>query len=325
MTRESARALFDGMAKPLGSLGRLEELGIQLAAIQGTDRPKVRNPVVAVFAGDHGAVRSGVISAYPSAVTAAMVGLYLQRRAAINILARQAGARVLVVDSGVDAALPDHPDLLSRKIARGTLSWADGPAMTPQQADQAMEAGGDILKGLDSNVVGLGDMGIGNTASAALLIHKTTLRPLVVGAGAGLDEAGVERKRALMLQAAARTPELLNPYDALMEYGGFEIAMLTGAILAAPGTGKCLIIDGLIVTAAAVLAHAIAPACIECCIFGHQSAEFGHSASVSALGGKPLLDLGLRLGEGTGAALAIPILQSTCALMSGMAHLAEVV
>ena len=320
----SAQALLDGKAKPLGSLGRIEALGVQLALLQDTDRPVVRDPVVVVFAGDHGSVASGV-SAYPSAVTAAMVGIYLQGRAAINILARQAGARVLVVDAGVDADLPTHPDLLFHKIARGTANWVHGPAMKRDQVIMALERGAAVMTSLDSTVVGLGDMGIGNTSSAALVVHKVTGQGQMVGPGAGLDEAGLKQKRVLMIEAAKRTAPVLDPYEALAEYGGFEIAMLTGAILQAAKERKCVVIDGLLVTAAAVLAHRIAPECLEACVFAHRSAEPGHAAMLAGLGVEGLLDLGMRLGEGSGAALALPLLQAACSIMAGMADLADVV
>ncbi len=328
MTLEAElRAALDGKAKPVGSLGRLEALAVQLGLLQETVRPLVVNPVVLVFAGDHGAVVSGV-SAYPSSVTAAMVGVYLEGRAAINVFAGLAGARLLVVDAGVAAELPAHPGLVAAKIAPGTRDWLHGPAMTPGEVTAAMAQGGAIVDGLadaGTTVLALGEMGIGNTASAALLVHKVSGLPLCVGRGAGLDEAGLSLKADVVARGAARTPARLKVTHALAEYGGFELAMLVGAILRAAERRVCVVVDGVIVTAAAVLAHALQPSCLEACVFAHRSAEPGHDAMLAHLAAAPLLDLGLRLGEGTGAALALPLLRAACGVLEGMADLSEVV
>lgn len=328
MTLEAElRAALDGKAKPVGSLGRLETLAVQLGLLQGTVRPLVVDPVVLVFAGDHGAVASGV-SAYPSSVTAAMVGVYLEGRAAINVFARQAGARLLVVDAGVAAELPSHPGLVAAKIALGTRDWLHGPAMTPDEVTAAMAQGGAIVDGLadaGATVLALGEMGIGNTASAALLVHKVAGLPLQVGRGAGLDENGLAVKTDVVARGSARTAAQLSVEEALAEYGGFEIAMLVGAILRAAERRVCVVVDGVIVTAAAALAHALRPSCLEACVFAHRSAEPGHDAMLAHLGASPLLDLDLRLGEGTGAALALPLLRAACSVLEGMADLSEVV
>lgn len=321
--RSQLQAALDGKAKPLGSLGRLESLAVQLGLLQNRPDPVVRDPAVVVFAADHGAVASGV-SAYPSAVTAAMVGVYGQGRAAINLFAAQAGARLLVVDAGVDADLPAGPRDL--KIARGTADWVHGPAMTAAQAEAALAAGATVLDELADagcTVVALGEMGIGNTASAALLAHKVAGLPLQVGRGAGLDDAGLLRKERAVADGAARCAPRLPPMDALAEYGGFEIAMLAGAIGRARHRGTCVVIDGVIVTAACLVAHAIDPECLAACVFAHRSAEPGHAAMLHHLGAEPLLDLGLRLGEGTGAALAIPLLRAAVSVLGGMADLAD--
>jgi len=326
--RDELRRALDEKAKPLGSLGRIEELAIQLGLLQDTQRPRVVGPVVLVFAGDHGAVASGV-SAYPSAVTAAMVGAYLAGRAAVNLFARQADARVLVVDAGVAAELPAHPGLVAAKIGWGTRNWVHGPAMTPAQADACLQQATDIVNRLADQgctVLALGEMGIGNTASAALLAHKVAGLPLgpLIGRGAGLDDAGLARKRAAAMQGAARTSAALAPADALAEYGGFEIAMLTGAIQRAAERRLCVVVDGVIVTAAAILAHAIRPDCLAACVFAHRSAEPGHDAMLAHLGAIPLLDLGMRLGEGSGAALALPLLRAAAEVLSDMADLRDV-
>ena len=310
--------LLDAKAKPAGSLGRLEALAVQLATIQDTLAPVVRDPVVLIFAGDHGA--AAAVSAFPSAVTGVMVGAYAAGRAAINQLAAVAGARVVVVDAGVAGPAPGALDF---KIAPGTADWRTGPAMTMEQVRRALANGAAVVDTFQyCTVLALGDMGIGNTASAALLAHKIAGLPLLVGRGAGLDDAGLRAKQAAVAQGAARTAVRLSPYDALAGYGGFEIAMLAGAILRGAERRMCIVIDGVIVTAAALVAHAIEPTCLAACVFAHRSAEPGHDAMLAYLGAVPLLDLGLRLGEGTGAALAIPLLRAAAAL-PGMADLAE--
>ena len=323
--RETLQAGLDGKAKPLGSLGRIESLAIQLGLIQGTLHPAVE-PVVLVFAGDHGAAPG--ISAYPSSVTAAMVGAYLSGRAAVNLFAAQAGARLLVVDAGVAADLPPHPALIDAKVRPGARDWRAGPAITAVELDQALNAASalvDRLADKGCTVLALGEMGIGNTASAALLAHKAAGLDLdsLIGRGAGLDDAGLARKRAAMAAGAARTAPRLPPRDALIEYGGYEIAMLAGAILRASERRVCVLVDGVIVTAAAVLAHALRPDCLHACVFAHRSAERGHDLMLAHLGAAPLLDLGMRLGEGTGAALAIPLLRAAAAVLSEMVDLRD--
>ncbi len=320
------RAALDGKAKPVGALGRIEDLAVQLGLVQGTVRPVVADPVVLVFAGDHGAVASGV-SAYPSAVTAAMVGAYLAGRAAINVVSAQVGARLVVVDAGVDAVLPAHPDLVAAKIGPGTRDWTQGPAMSSAEVAAAFAAAAGIVDGLadgGTTVLALGEMGIGNTASAALLVHKVAGLPLLVGRGAGLDDAGLGRKRVLVEAASDRVAGRLDATAALAAFGGFEIAMLVGAMLRAAQRRVVVLVDGVIVTAAAVLAHAMAPGCLDSFVFAHRSAEPGHAAMLAHLGAQPLLDLGMRLGEGTGAALAIPLLKVAAGVLGEMAELSEV-
>lgn len=326
MTLEAElRAALDAKAKPVGSLGRLEDLAVQVGLVQGTRQPVVRNPLVLVFAGDHGAVAAGV-SAFPQAVTAAMVGLYLDGRAAINILAGLSGARVMVVDAGVAAELEPRIGLVPAKVAPGTQDWTQGPAMTADQVQQCFDSAAAIIEEIaedGTTVIALGEMGIGNTASAALLVHKVAGLALQVGRGAGLDEEGRGRKQALVEAASAGVAARLGPSEALAAFGGFEIAMLTAAIVQAARLGIVCIVDGVIVTAAAVLAHAIEPGCAAACVFAHRSAESGHDAMLAHLGARPLLDLGMRLGEGSGAALAIPLLQAATRLLEQMADLAD--
>ena len=327
--RGQLQARLDAKAKPRGSLGRIEALAVQLGLIQGSLQPQVVDPVVLVFAGDHGAVASGV-SAYPSAVTAVMVGAYLGGRAAVNLFARQAGARLVVVDAGVAADLPAHPGLIAAKVQPGTRDWLHGPAMVHGELDAALRRAGRIVDDLADGgctVLALGEMGIGNTASAGLLVHKVAGLDLdlLTGRGAGLDDAGLDRKRRVVARGAARTAPRLSARDALVEYGGFEGAMLAGAILRAAERRMCVLIDGVIVTAAAVLAHAMQPDCLACCVFAHRSAELGHDAMLAHLGAVPLLDLGMRLGEGTGAALALPLLRAAAAVLADMADLQDLI
>ena len=327
MSLEAAlRAALDGKAKPVGSLGRIEALAVQLGMLQGTMQPVVREAMVVVFAGDHGA--AAVVSAFPSSVTAAMVGVYLSGRAAINLLAREAGAGLLVVDAGVAAELEAHPGLVRAKVAPGTQDWTRGPAMSAEDVRAALQRGGEVMERLadgGTTVVALGEMGIGNTASAALLVHKVAGLPLLVGRGAGLDAAGLARKQDAVKRGSARTAVRLGVEEALAEYGGFEIAMLVGAIRRGAARGVCLVIDGVIVTAAALLANAMegGDEIRAAYVFAHRSAEPGHEATLGYLGAEPLLDLGLRLGEGTGAALAIPLLRAACAVLGEMADLAD--
>lgn len=326
--REQLQARLNGKAKPLGSLGRIEALAVQLGMIQGTLVPSVLDPVVLVFAGDHGAAPA--VSAYPSSVTAAMVGAYMAGRAAVNVFAAQAGARLVVVDAGVMADLPAHAGLVDARVRAGTRDWRHGPAMTVAELDHAMQRSGALVDGLADGgctVLALGEMGIGNTASAALLVHKVAGLDLAVltGRGAGLDDAGLARKQAAMAAGAARTALRLVPRVALAEYGGYEVAMLAAAILRGAERRMCIVIDGVIVTAAAVLAHAIQPDCLACCVFAHRSAELGHDAMLAHLGAEPLLDLGMRLGEGTGAALALPLLRAAAAVLADMADLRDLV
>ncbi len=326
--REQLQARLDGKAKPLGSLGRIEALAVQLGMIQGTLVPSVLDPVVLVFAGDHGAAPA--VSAYPSSVTAAMVGAYMAGRAAVNVFAAQAGARLVVVDAGVMADLPAHAGLVDARVRAGTRDWRHGPAMTVAELDHAMQRSGALVDGLADGgctLLALGEMGIGNTASAALVVHKVAGLDLAVltGRGAGLDDAGLARKQAAMAAGAARTALRLVPRVALAEYGGYEVAMLAAAILRGAERRMCILIDGVIVTAAAVLAHAIQPDCLACCVFAHRSAELGHDAMLAHLGAEPLLDLGMRLGEGTGAALALPLLRAAAAVLADMADLRDLV
>lgn len=321
------RALIDGKAKPPGSLGRIEALALQLALIAYPAVPNVEKAALMVFAGDHGMVAEGV-SAYPPAVTAAMVRTYLAGRASANAFAAACHVDVKVIDAGVAADLPSHPGLINAKISKGTANAARESAMTLADADAALAKGAELAQArIDEGValIVVGEMGIGNTASSALLVHRLAPAALniCIGVGAGQDDAGMERKRGAIERAAARSGATA-PREVLAEFGGFEIAMMAGAILGAAAAGKPVLIDGFICSAAALVAIRLSPAALDFCIFAHRSAERGHDIVLKALDVAPLLDLDLRLGEGTGALLAVPLVRAAAKLLSDVASLDDV-
>ncbi|CAM2068594.1 nicotinate-nucleotide--dimethylbenzimidazole phosphoribosyltransferase [Sulfidibacter corallicola] len=317
------RHFIDNKTKPIGSLGMLESAALQLALIQGKMKPRIVRPSWLVFAGDHGITAEGV-SSYPSAVTRQMVLNFISGGAAINVFARLHGIDLKIVDAGIAGDVPSHPNLIDRKIAMGTANFLVAPAMTLEQCETALATGEHLVETLAEdgcNTVGFGEMGIGNTSSAAVLMHLMTGLPLesCVGRGTGLDESGVARKLAILEQAAARVPHCRTPLAALQQYGGFELAMICGGMLAAARLGMSIVVDGFIVTAALLVAQKISPPVLDYCFFGHCSNERGHRDMLRFLDRKSLLQLDMRLGEGTGAALAIPILRAACAFMSDMA------
>jgi len=321
------RTRIDGKAKPPGSLGRIEDLAVQLGMIRYPDEPRADNAVLLVFAADHGLTEEGV-SQYPSAVTVAMVMTYLAGRASANAFAAASGVAIRVIDAGVAAELPDHPNLIAAKIRMGTANAAREPAMTPQQASDALARGcelaiDEIRNGAD--LIALGEMGIGNTAASALLVHRLAPAPLqdCIGVGAGQDDAGMSRKRAAIEKAAARS-SATAPFDVLCEFGGLEIAMMAGAVLGAASQRRPVLIDGFISSAAALTAIRLCPAARDYCVFAHRSAEKGHDIVLASLDAKPLLDLGLRLGEGTGALLAAPLVRAAARLLTDVADLSDV-
>lgn len=325
------RHKIDRKTKPLGALGRLETLAHQIALLQQTLEPELRQPHIVVFAGDHGAARAGV-SAYPQDVTWQMVENFLAGGAAINVFSRQAGLGLSVVDAGVNHAFGKRPGLIDAKIAHGTANYIEEPAMSAEQRDTALERGRGIAHAFADNgcnCIGLGEMGIGNTASASLLTHCLVGAEhdaelyTVTGRGTGLDDPGLFRKRSLLAQALQRGGRPHDPLEVLVQYGGLEIAMMAGAILGAAERRMLVLIDGFIVTSALLAATAIAPAIGDYCVFCHRSAEPGHRAQLRALHGEPLLDLGLCLGEGTGAALAWPLVRAAAAFVNEMASFAS--
>ncbi len=316
------------LTKPQGSLGRLEELCVQLAGIQGKPVPEIRHKAIVTMAGDHGVVAEGV-SLWPQEVTAQMVYNFLGGGAAINVLARQVGARIIVVDMGVAADLAPDAKLLSRKVAHGTRNIAQGPAMTREQAKRAVGAGIEIVaaelaRGLD--IVGTGDMGIGNTTPSSAICAVMTGRPVaeVTGRGTGVSGQQLVHKREVVEKAlAVNRPDPREPLDVLAKVGGFEIGGLVGVMLAAAAYRIPVVIDGFISGAAALIATALSPGLKDFLIAGHVSAEAGHRALLGHLGLKPLLDLEMRLGEGTGAALGIFLAEAAARVLGEMPTFAE--
>ncbi len=325
---QSAHARQDRLTKPRGSLGRLEELSIRLAGMKANPLPSVERKAVIVMAADHGVALEGV-SAYPPEVTAQMVLNFLRGGAAINVLARQAGARVAVVDIGVATEFESMPGLIQRKVMPGTRNQAQGPAMRRAEAEQALQVGIDVLneeaaRGLD--LVATGDMGIGNTTPSSAIAAALTGLPVarVVGRGTGIDDQTLQHKiRVIEQSLKVNRPDANDAMDVLHKVGGLEIAGLAGVMIAAASQRIPVVVDGFISTAAAVIAVGLAPRVRDYLIAAHQSVEIGHRALLKHLNLVPLLDLNLRLGEGTGAALAFHLIEASVRILREMATFDE--
>ncbi len=325
---DEARARQDTLTKPQGSLGRLEELSIQMAGIQGKPIPQIRYKAVITMAGDHGVVAEGVGN-WPQDVTAQMVANFLHGGAGINVIARQVGARVVVVDMGVAGKLKANLQLLDRKVAAGTRNIAAGPAMTPEQAIKAIETGIEIVtaeigRGLD--IVGTGDMGIGNTTPSAAICAVFTGKTAaeVTGRGTGIDDKQLSHKVDIVNKAlTVNHPDPKQPLEVLAKVGGFEIGGLAGVMLGAAANHIPVVIDGFISGAAALIATALAPQVKDYLIASHVSAESGHRLMLKHMGLKAVLDLDMRLGEGTGAALGIFLSETAAHILAEMATFAE--
>ncbi|MFC1864897.1 nicotinate-nucleotide--dimethylbenzimidazole phosphoribosyltransferase [Chloroflexota bacterium] len=323
-----ARARQDILTKPQGSLGRLEELSVQLAGIQGKPIPQIRHKAIITMAGDHGVVAEGVGN-WPQEVTAQMVYNFLRGGAGINVIARQVGARIIVVDMGVASKLEADPHLLSRKVSSGTLNISSGPAMTAEEAIKAVETGIEIVttevaNGLD--IVGTGDMGIGNTTASSAICAVMMGRPAaeVTGRGTGVTDEQLIHKVAVVSRAlAVNHPDHERPLDVLAKVGGFEIGGLVGVMLAAAAHRIPVVIDGFISGAAALIATKLSSGLKDFLIAAHVSAEAGHQLLLKHLGLKPLLDLDMRLGEGTGAALGIFLSETSARVLTEMSTFAE--
>lgn len=325
---KAARERQDSLTKPLGSLGRLEELGIKVAAIKGEAIPRLEHKVIVTMAADHGVVAEGV-SLYPQEVTPQMVQNFLRGGAGINVLARQVGARVVVVDMGVAATLEPHPQLVSKKVALGTRNMRRGPAMTRGQALTAVETGIEVVekeleKGLD--IIGTGDMGIGNTTAATAITAAITGEPVarVAGRGTGIGDRQLAHKVMVIEEALKlNQPDARDGLDVLSKVGGFEIGGLVGVMIGAAAHRVPIVIDGFVSGAAALIATRVAPQLRDFLIAGHLSAERGHRVALRHLGLRPVLDLRMRLGEGTGAALAIFVVEAAVKTLAEMATFAE--
>lgn len=328
VARFKADARQRQLTKPAGALGRLEALAIHLAALQGREKPSLDSLWITIFAGDHGVVAEGV-SAYPQSVTGQMLANFVGGGAAISVLARQLGAALEVIDLGTAEPLPPLPGVRHLQVGAGTQNFVRGPAMTQAQLMTCLDAGRDSIErardvGCDLFVGG--EMGIGNTTAAAALACWLLDCPAaeLAGPGTGLDRAGVMHK-ARVIDAALELhqAQIDGPLQALVHLGGFEIAALVGAYLAAAQQGVVVLVDGFICSVAALLAVRLNPGCRDWLLFAHHGAEPGHVLVLQSLRAEPLLELGLRLGEGSGAALAVPLLRLACALHGQMATFAE--
>lgn len=323
MLKDQLQQKIDFKTKPIGALGTLEKLALQIGQVQNTISPTLRNPVIVVFAGDHGIAQEGV-SAYPQEVTFQMVMNFLQGGAAINIFSKQNHINLKVVDAGVNFDFEKSDNLINAKIAKGTKSFLQQKAMTETQLQQCFEKGEQIVNviGKDgSNIIGFGEMGIGNTSSATMLMSYLCNLPIekCVGRGTGLNDAQLEKKITILKQAKSFHENIENPKEVLQTFGGFEIAQMCGAMLTAFENNMLILIDGFIASNAFLVAYKINPKIISNAIFCHLSDESGHQLLLNYLNVEPLLKLNMRLGEGTGCALAYPIILSAVSFLNSMA------
>ncbi|MGY6648680.1 nicotinate-nucleotide--dimethylbenzimidazole phosphoribosyltransferase [Wenyingzhuangia sp. IMCC45574] len=310
--------------KPLGSLGILEQIALKIGTIQNTTSPKLSKPTILVFAGDHGIVNNHPVSPFPQVVTSQMVFNFLQGGAAINVFCKQHNIKLSVVDAGVNYDFGATPNLVHAKIGFGTKDYSESPAMSIEACNKAIEKGKEIVTkqfAEGTNIIGFGEMGIGNTSSAALLMSIFTNTPIVecVGKGTGLDTDGVGQKTAILKSVLEKHKNVATPLENLATFGGYEIAMMTGAFLQAAALNMTILVDGFIVTSALLAAHAMNPPVLNNCIFSHCSNEQGHLKMLVFLNADTVLNLGLRLGEGTGAALSYPLVQSAVNFLNEMA------
>jgi len=327
--RARARDRQNNLTKPKGSLGQLEELSITLAGIRRTIRPELPHKAVITFAGDHLTVHEEGIASAPMDVTVQMMANFIAGGAGVNALCRSVGARVAVADMGVALPYPDLPEIYRKSVGKGAANITKGPAMTEDQARRALEGGMEVLfaearKGLD--IVGIGEMGIGNTTPASAIMALLSGTPVeeVTGPGAGITDELIIRKVDVIKRAlAVNRPDRRNGLDILAKVGGFEIGGMAGAMIAAASRSIPVLVDGFISTASAMLAVTIAPACEPYLIPSHFSAETGYGRAMDFMKRKPLLDLGMRLGEGSGAAMAMALCDGACSILNSMSTFAE--
>ncbi|CAM1366332.1 nicotinate-nucleotide--dimethylbenzimidazole phosphoribosyltransferase [Tenacibaculum xiamenense] len=311
--------------KPIGALGSLENIALQIGLIQNTLTPQIKQPTILVFAGDHGIAKTNKVSPYPQEVTQQMVLNFLNGGAAINVFCKQNNIDLKVIDAGVNADFEDHPLLSKVKISKGTQDYSLSKAMTKEQCELALGKGRQLAREIFNggcNVIGFGEMGIGNTSAASLLMSYFTKTPIenCVGRGTGLNDEGLNTKiKTLKEVYNFHTNDIKTPIDALIAFGGFEIVMMCGAMLEAASLKMTLLIDGFIVTSALLAANSIAPNILDYCIFCHTSGEQGHKKMLQFLNAKPLLNIGMRLGEGTGCALAFPLIEASVNFLNNMA------
>jgi len=318
---------IDQKTKPLGALGMLEDIALQIGQIQNTLSPEIKSPSIVVFAGDHGIAKKGEVNPFPQEVTAQMVLNFANKGAAINVLCKTNNIDLHVVDAGVNYAFSAVNGIIDAKIALGTQNYQEQAAMTHEQCAQAINRGAEIIKDIHSkgcNTIGFGEMGIGNTSSAALLMSSYLDIPIeeCVGAGTGLNTDGINKKSAI-LSAVIEKHQVESSMEVLRTYGGFEIAMMCGAMLQAAELKMIILIDGFIVTSALLAAKEIDENVLDYCVFAHSSGEQGHQKILNHLNVKPILNIGLRLGEGTGVALSLPILKSAVNFLNEMASFSD--
>ncbi len=325
---EAARLRQERLTKPPGSLGRLEALSLQVAAIQRAECPAVGGKAVVVAAGDHGVVAQGV-TGYPQEVTAQMVLNFLSGGAAVSVMARQAGVKLVIVDAGVATPLPEHPELRVVRAGPGTADITQGPAMPREQAEACVRAGVGIaleVADLGADLIGTGDMGIGNTTASSAITAALTGRSAsqTTGRGTGRNDEELGRKVAVVERALeVNGPDPADGLDVLAKVGGFEIGVLAGVVLGGAAARRVVVLDGFISGAAALIAHRLCPTVADYLVASHLSAEAGHPVVLSHLGLRPLLDLGMRLGEGTGAVLAMGLVEAAASCLAEMATFDE--
>lgn len=318
---------INNKTKPLGALGMLEDIALQIGQIQNTLTPEINSPSIVVFAGDHGIAKKGEVNPFPQEVTAQMVLNFAKKGAAINVMCKTNDLDLYVVDAGVNHDFGSNDVIIDAKIALGTKNYEEQAAMTHEQCVEAINKGVEIIKDIHAkgcNTIGFGEMGIGNTSSAALLMSSFLDLSIeeCVGAGTGLNKEAINKK-ASILRVVLEKHQATTPLEVLSTYGGFEIAMMSGAMLQAAELKMIILIDGFIVTSSLLAAKAMNENVLDYCVFAHTSGEQGHQKMLSHLNVKPILNIGLRLGEGTGAALSLPILKSAVNFLNEMASFSD--